>query len=103
MLAIIGGLGAASAFAVATLCSARSTRMIGPSSVLAWVMLVDLGVTGPLALHDGIAISAVLASQFGALAGVMAYLLFRERLARVQVAGVATIVVGVGILSALRA
>ena len=283
MLAIIGGLGAASAFAVATLCSARSTRMIGPSSVLAWVMLVGLGVTGPLALHDGlpaplvggsfgwvvvagcgnvlglllayaglrighvglvapilsaegalaavisavagepialgmgatlglialgvglaaaargekveltvrddrraalyalaaalafgvslyatgrlgaelplawvllparlvgvvvvglplalsrrlrlsrralplvvasglcevagfglfalgaregIAISAVLASQFGALAGVMAYLLFRERLARVQVAGVATIVVGVGILSALRA
>ena len=40
---------------------------------------------------------------FGALAGVIAYLLFRERLARVQLAGVATIVVGVGILSALRA
>src|SRR5205085_7384014 len=56
-----------------------------------------------LGARDGIAISAVLASQFGALAGVMAYLLFRERLARVQVAGVATIVVGVGILSALRA
>src|SRR5438270_10833250 len=54
MLAIIGGLGAATAFAVATLCSARSTRMIGPGSVLAWVMLVGLGVTGPLALHDGL-------------------------------------------------
>src|SRR5439155_26493944 len=47
-------LGAAAAFAMATLCSSRSTRMIGPGSVLAWVMLVGLGVTGPLALHDGL-------------------------------------------------
>jgi hypothetical protein len=39
MLAILGGLGAASAFAAATLCSSRSTRLIGPSSVLAWVLL----------------------------------------------------------------
>src|ERR687883_98724 len=245
MLAIIGGLGAAAAFAAATLCSSRSTRLIGPSSVLAWVMLVGLLLTGPLSIRhglpaqlvggsfawvvlagcgnvlglllgyaglrighvglvapilsaegalaavisvvagepiglgmgaalalgaslyatgrlgaelplawvllparlvgvlvvgvplaltrrlrlsrralplvvasglcevagfglftlgarDGIAISAVLASQFGALAGVIAFLLFRERLARVQVAGVATIAVGVGILSFLR-
>src|ERR687884_515242 len=240
MLAIVGGLGAAAAFAAATLCSSRSTRLIGPSSVLAWVMLVGLLLTGPLAIRDGlpaqlvggsfgwvvlagcgnvlglllgyagfgighagltrrehtelavrddrraalyalaaalafgaslyatgrlgaelplawvllparlvgvlvvgvplaltgrlrlsrralplvvasgicevagfglftlgardgIAISAVLASQFGALAGVIAFVLFRERLARVQVAGVATIAVGVGILSLLRA
>src|SRR5437763_7316297 len=64
MLAIIGGLGAASAFAVATLCSSRSTRIIGPSSVLAWVMLVGLCVTGPLALHDGLPAQLV-ASSFG--------------------------------------
>ena len=56
-----------------------------------------------LGARDGIAISAVLASQFGALAGVIAFVLFRERLARVQVAGVATIAVGVGLLSLLRA
>ena len=51
----------------------------------------------------GIAIAAVLASQFGALAGVIAYLFFHERLARVQVAGVAAIVLGVGTLSLLQA
>src|ERR1700750_2593906 len=42
MLAILGGLGAASAWAAATVCSSRSTRMIGASSVLAWVMIVGL-------------------------------------------------------------
>ena len=47
--------------------------------------------------------SAVLASQFGAVAAVAAYFLFGERLARVQLAGVALIVVGVGVLSALEA
>ena len=40
MIAILGGLGAAVSWAVATLCSSRSSRMIGASSVLAWVMLV---------------------------------------------------------------
>ena len=54
MLAIVGGLGAAAAFAAATLCSSRSTRLIGPSSVLAWVMLVGLSLTGPLAIRDGL-------------------------------------------------
>src|ERR687884_86081 len=54
MLAIVGGLGAAAAFAAATLCSSRSTRLIGPSSVLAWVMLVGLLLTGPLAIRDGL-------------------------------------------------
>lgn len=52
------------------------------------------------ARHD-VAIAAVLASQFAAIAAVVGYLAFRERLARVQVVGVATIVVGVSVLSAL--
>jgi len=56
-----------------------------------------------VASRHGIAVSAVLASQFAALAAVAAYLLFGERLARVQLAGVASIVVGVGVLSALQA
>jgi len=43
----LGGLGAAFAFAGATLCSARSSRLIGPASVLTWVMLVGLVVTAP--------------------------------------------------------
>ena len=47
MLAILGGLGAAVFFATATLCSSRSSRLIPPGSVLAWVMLTGLVVTLP--------------------------------------------------------
>src|SRR4051794_35859051 len=47
MIAILGGLGAACCWAAATLCSSRSSRMIDPGSVLAWVMLVGLLVTLP--------------------------------------------------------
>jgi drug/metabolite transporter (DMT)-like permease len=51
----------------------------------------------------GIAVTAVLASQFAAFAAVGAYVVFRERLARVQVAGVAVIAVGVAVLTGLQA
>ncbi|HYU04065.1 MAG TPA: EamA family transporter [Jatrophihabitantaceae bacterium] len=47
MTPILGGLLAACLFATATLCSSRSSRLIPPSSVLAWVMLVGLVVTVP--------------------------------------------------------
>src|SRR6187551_3737341 len=53
--------------------------------------------------RHGVAVAAVLASQFAAIAAVAAYFLFRERLTRVQVAGVATVVIGVAILTALQA
>lgn len=53
--------------------------------------------------RDGIAISAVLASQFAAIAAVAAYVIFRERLAPAQMAGVVTVVAGVGTLSAIQA
>lgn len=53
MVAVLGGLGAAFAWAIAILCSSRSTRMIGTASVLAWVMLVGLLATLPaVALAD---------------------------------------------------
>jgi drug/metabolite transporter (DMT)-like permease len=52
--------------------------------------------------RHGIAISAVLASQFAAISAVAAYFLFGERLAPVQIAGVATIAVGVAALTALQ-
>jgi drug/metabolite transporter (DMT)-like permease len=55
-----------------------------------------------LGARHGLAVSAVLASQFAAIAAVVAYLAFHERLARVQVIGVTTIVVGVSVLSALN-
>lgn len=54
MLAILGGLGAAGAWAISTLCSSRSSRMIDPSSVVAWVMVVGLLVTAPVAAIHGV-------------------------------------------------
>ena len=44
MVAILGGLGAAMSWAIATLASSRSSRMIGPLSVLGWVMAIGLAV-----------------------------------------------------------
>jgi drug/metabolite transporter (DMT)-like permease len=46
--AILGGLGAAALWAAATLCSSRSSRMLGSRVVLAWVMLVGTLVGLPL-------------------------------------------------------
>lgn len=46
-----------------------------------------------------IAVTSVLASQFAPIAAVMAYLLFRERLGRLQISGVAIIVLAVTALS----
>jgi drug/metabolite transporter (DMT)-like permease len=54
------------------------------------------------ARHD-IAVTAVLVSLFGAVAAVLGRLVFKERLARVQLAGVATIVMGVAALTASTA
>ena len=53
--------------------------------------------------RHGIAVSAVLASQFGALAALSGFFLFRERLTRLQVLGVAAVAVGVAVLSGLQA
>jgi drug/metabolite transporter (DMT)-like permease len=56
-----------------------------------------------LGARDGVAVAAVLTSQFAAIAAVAAYFLFRERLGRAQLAGVATIAVGVALLTWLQA
>lgn len=53
--------------------------------------------------REGIAISAVLASQFAGLAAVGGYVLFGERITRLQIAGVIVIGVGVAVLTALQA
>ena len=50
MIAILGGLGAAVAWAISTLCSSRSSRMIEPTSVAAWIMLVGLVIAVPPAV-----------------------------------------------------
>jgi drug/metabolite transporter (DMT)-like permease len=53
--------------------------------------------------RHGIAVAAVLASQFAAFAVVGSFVVFHERLRRLQVAGIGGVVVCVAVLSALRA
>ncbi len=53
MIAVAGGIGAALAFSMTTLCYARLSRMMSPYSVLAWVMLVGLAITVPLVALAG--------------------------------------------------
>jgi drug/metabolite transporter (DMT)-like permease len=54
VLAILGGIGAATAWAISVLCSSRSSRLIDPMAVVAWVMLVGLVVAAPLAAVTGV-------------------------------------------------
>jgi drug/metabolite transporter (DMT)-like permease len=54
MIAVLGGLGAATAWAISTLCSSRSSRMIDPTSVVAWVMALGLVVAVPPAIAVGV-------------------------------------------------
>ena len=54
MIAILGGLGAATMWAITTICSSRSSRLIGGASTLAWVMLVGLAVTLPAVVASGV-------------------------------------------------
>ena len=81
MIAIVGGLGAALSRAIATLSSSRSSRMIGPFSVISWVMTVGL----------------VPSIVPGALARPIAPLGVAE------MAGVVLVAVGVAALGAVRA
>lgn len=53
MTALLGGLAAALAWATATLLAARSSRAIGVSATLAWVMAAGLAFALPVALAFG--------------------------------------------------
>lgn len=79
------------------------TRQVAPFVVAAGLAEVVGFASFAIGARHGIAISAVLASQFGAVAALAAYVVFRERLTRVQVAGVMTIAAGVATLAALQA
>jgi drug/metabolite transporter (DMT)-like permease len=60
MVAILGGLGAALSWAIATLASSRSSRMIGPISVLGWVMAVGwLAALGPALISRPVDLDAL--------------------------------------------
>jgi drug/metabolite transporter (DMT)-like permease len=81
----------------------RLTRAAAPFVVASGLAEVGGFAAYAVGARHGIAVAAVLGSQFAALAAVAAFVLFRERLQRTQVAGVSAIAVGVAVLSALRA
>jgi drug/metabolite transporter (DMT)-like permease len=54
VVAILGGLGAALAWGLASAAASRSTRMIGPASALGWAMLIGLVVTIPFLVMAGL-------------------------------------------------
>ncbi len=81
----------------------RLTRAAAPF-VLVTGLTEVLGIASfAFGAREGIAIASVISSQFAAIAAVAAVILLRERLARVQVVGVATISVAVAVLAAIRA
>jgi drug/metabolite transporter (DMT)-like permease len=55
------------------------------------------------AARDSVAIASVLASQFATFAAVIAYVVYRERLGRLQILGVTLVVGGVTALALLSA
>ena len=105
--AILGGLGAAAAWTISTICSSRSSRIIDPASVVGWVMLGGFVIAVPLALAHGV--PAALDGSAGAwlaLAGagnvgglLLAYLAMRAG----RVALVAPVLSSEGAMAALIA
>lgn len=81
----------------------RLTRRALPLVVLAGLLEVFGGAIYVMAASEGVAIAAVLSSQFAAFAAVGAYLLFGERIQRLQLVGVVVIAIGITALAALQA
>lgn len=81
----------------------RLTRAALPLVLIAGVAEVIGSMLSAWGSRESIAITAVMGSQFATFAAVAAFFLFGERLGRLQIAGVALIVVGVTVLAAATA
>ena len=81
----------------------RITRAALPLVVASGLFEIGGFTSFALGSRHGIAVAAVLASQFAAVAAVAAYVLFHERLTRLQLTGVVVIVLGVAVLTGLQA
>jgi len=79
------------------------TRESAPLVVTAGLCEIAGMASYALGARHGIAIAAVLASQFAAVAAIGAYVLFHERLSAVQRSGAAVILAGVAVLTAVNA
>jgi len=80
----------------------KLTRRAAPYVVLAGIVEVCGFTCYAIGAQYGVAVTAVLASQFAPIAAIMAYLLYKEKLGKVQIAGVAIIVAGVVTLTLLN-
>jgi drug/metabolite transporter (DMT)-like permease len=81
----------------------RLTRSAVPFVLVTGVTEV-LGIASyAFGAREGIAIASVISSQFAAIAAVAAIILLGERLSRLQITGVATISIGVAVLSYVTA
>ena len=78
------------------------TRSALPFVVASGLAEVGGAVSFAFGARDSIAITAVIASQFPAIAGIGAFFLFHERLSRIQLLGVVVVAVGVAVLAAMR-
>ena len=81
----------------------RLTRAALPLLVVAGAGEILGSTASAWGARESIPIVAVMGSQFAAISAVAAFLLFGERLARVQVAGVAFIILGVTVLAGAQA
>ena len=81
----------------------RLERAAVPFVLMVGVAEVAGVATYSFGARDSAAIASVIASQFAGIAAIVAFLLFGERLGRLQVAGVIVIAIGVGALAAARA
>ena len=81
----------------------RMTREVAPLVAVSGLLEVGGVVAYTIGARHGIAVAAVLGSQFAAVATLLAFFLFRERLARVQMVGVVVIAIGVAVLTGLQA
>jgi drug/metabolite transporter (DMT)-like permease len=78
----------------------RLTRSVVPLVVAAGAAEVVGVLSYTLGARHQLAVAAVLASQFAALASVGAFFVFGERLTRLQLAGLIVVAIGVGLLAA---
>ena len=81
----------------------RLTRESAPLVLTAGICEIVGMASYALGARHGIAVAAVLASQFAAVAAIGAYVLFHERLSAVQRTGAAVILLGVAVLTAVNA
>ena len=79
------------------------TRPAVPFVVLVGICEVLGTATYAWGARDSTAIAAVIASQFAAIAAIFAFVVWGERLSRIQVVGVVTIAIGVALLAAFQA